>query len=161
MGTRARINIVDDGEIICSIYRQYDGYPEGLGKDIARFVGGITVVNGYGSNPVAQANGMGCLAAQLIGHLKQGKIGNVYMRDTSPESHGEEYCYTLSESNGRVMLRVNEGHMTAFGLPGDKESDMQIIYNGDAATFATLDAEELENWAAEQADKSKRRRKAS
>lgn len=134
MGTRARVNVYDRNEILVSIYRQYDGYPSGLGQEIAEFVSGKTLVNGIGADRDAVANGMGCLAAQLIAHLKKG-AGNVYIRDTSPESHGEEYVYTLYDRSGKVYLRVNEGGMTAFGLPGDAEAEMATIFDGPSHLF--------------------------
>jgi hypothetical protein len=134
MGTRARVNIYDGNEILVSIYRQYDGYPGGLGQEVADFVSGLTLVNGLGTDKATVANGMGCLAAQLIAHLKT-EAGNVYIRDTSPDSHGEEYVYTLYERNGKICLRVNEGGMTAFGMPGDTEAEMSTMFDGPVALF--------------------------
>ena len=46
-------------------------------------------------------NGVGCMAAWLIGHLKGGKIGNVSMTADSPENDeatGAEYHYVLNAS---------------------------------------------------------------
>jgi hypothetical protein len=139
MGTRARVNVMEGNQVLVSIYRQYDGYPNGLGEDVADFVGGLRITNGISGDPTGSANGMGCLAAQLIKHLKD-KVGNVYIRDTGPESNGEEYVYTVYERNGTVYLRAVEGSMTAFGLPGDSEGEMAILYDGPAANF---DADQL------------------
>lgn len=134
MGTRARVNVMDGNEILVSIYRQYDGYPTGLGQEVANFVGKLRLTNGIGRDSKNTANGMGCLAAQLIAHLKK-EVGNVYIRDTSSESHGEEYVYTLYERGDVVHMRANEGSMTAFGLPGDKESEMGTLFDGPAKDF--------------------------
>jgi hypothetical protein len=129
---------MDGNQLIVSIYRQYDGYPSGLGKEVADFVGGLKITNGIRGDGTGTANGMGCLAAQLIGKLKK-QVGNVYLRDTGPESHGEEYVYTLYERDERVYIRAVEGGMTAFGLPGDTEAEMKSLYDGPASEFAVKD----------------------
>ena len=82
MGTRSLTYISDskDSEPFVCIYRQFDGYPTGLGDDIATFVGPRRLVNGF--NPKESTgvfNGMGDLAAMLIWHLKSGNVGNVYI----------------------------------------------------------------------------------
>jgi hypothetical protein len=141
MGTRARINIIEDKPIV-SIYRHYDGSPSGLGLAVAKFAAKVTIVNGISSKAAMgeMANGIGCFAAQLIKALKD-DVGNVYIRDTSQNSHGEEYAYDVYEKDGKIWIDVFEGHMTAFGMPGDKQSDMTPIFSG----FAEDLAEKLSN----------------
>lgn len=134
MGTRARINVIEDDKVLVSIYRQYDGYPEGLGQKVADFLRDITIVNGLSGDTTNQANGMGCLAAQLIKYLKDG-VGSVYIRSTGPESQGEEYIYTVYQEGNKASIRVSEGSMTAFGMPGDSESEMNTIFDGPAKEF--------------------------
>jgi len=74
------------------IYNHYDSYPEGLGVDLANFLAEFRVVNGLGSDSPDQiANGMGCLAAQLIVYMKDGP-GNVYVE--SPDSLRSWIDYT-------------------------------------------------------------------
>ena len=82
---------------VVNIYRQYDGYPEGMGLDLANFLSDFTIVNGLGSRgPAKIANGVGCLAAQLVAHLKDGP-GNVYLIKSYGElgDNWEEYIYTI------------------------------------------------------------------
>lgn len=135
MGTRARVNIFDGNQVLVSIYRQFDGYPDGLGQEIADFAANMSVINGISGQVAGEAaNGMGCFAAQLISHLKH-DIGNVYIRDTSDESHGEEYSYNIREKDGRIWIDALEGSMTAFGIPGDAESEMTPIFSGFAKDF--------------------------
>lgn len=135
MGTRARINIIHHDQRLVSIYRQFDGNPAGLGQEIADFSGKLEIVNGYSTKePGVQANGMGCFAAMLIKHLKV-KIGNVYIRNTSDKSHGEEFIYDLSERNGRVWMSVYSGHGTMFGNPGNEQSNMKCVWNGFTSNF--------------------------
>ena len=83
---------------VINMYRQYDGYPEGHGVDLAEFLDDFNVVNGLGADtyPKKTANGYGCLAAQLVQHLKDGP-GNVYLEalNGEPGDSWEEYIYTI------------------------------------------------------------------
>ena len=91
--------------ILC-MYRQYDGYLSGHGAELAEFLQDFTVVNGYNSNtPKRAANGMGCLAAQLIAHFKD-DIGNIYIHEPNDSDCGEEYTYTVYEEDGKVRIRA-------------------------------------------------------
>jgi hypothetical protein len=143
MGTRARVEIFDDDECVVSIYRQFDGYPSGLGQELAEFLSDITVVNGLGdesSNKIA--NGMGCLAAQLVKFLKDGP-GNVYLHKpmTKDGESGEEFIYRISGgyvgTNGTkpLLVQVSEGDVTAFGLPNDPGS-FKGVFSGNVKKFA-------------------------
>jgi hypothetical protein len=146
MGTRARVNVFDEhgapeDKPLVSIYRQFDGYPEGLGQDVAEFAAPLEIVNGISNRRGVQANGMGCLAAQLIKHLKEG-VGNVYIRDNGLESNGEEFVYNLREKGGVLHMEVRTGRMTAFGMPGDTEAEMKPLYDGPIKDYvAWLEAE--------------------
>ena len=116
MGTRSLTRIIprqkglsyDDGhnhveKSVVNIYRQYDGYPEGLGLELAEFLNDFTVVNGMGleKKPLKLANGTGCLAAQLVQYLKDGP-GNVYLETLNgePGDSWEEYIYTVYPKEG-------------------------------------------------------------
>ena len=97
MGTRALIRVFDDAEstteLVC-IYRQFDGYVDGLGADIAEVLRGKSFVNGM-SGGHAVFNGMGCFAAQLIRDLKGDRPGNVYVYPAGSKDVGEEYVYEI------------------------------------------------------------------
>ena len=91
--------------ILC-MYRQYDGYLSGHGAELAEFLQDFNVVNGYNHDtPKRSANGMGCLAAQLIAHFKDG-IGNIYIHEPNDSDCGEEYTYTIYEEDGKVRIRA-------------------------------------------------------
>mgnify|MGYP003119871240 FL=1 len=91
--------------ILC-MYRQYDGYLSGHGAELAEFLQDFNVVNGYNSDtPKRSANGMGCLAAQLITHFKDG-IGNIYIHHPDDKDCGEEYTYTIYEKDGKIRIRA-------------------------------------------------------
>ena len=79
MGTRALVKIKDRGNVLSTVYRQNDGYPDGLGQEIKKILNGgkSRIINGIsGQSSPAYFNGMGCLGAYLIGELKEG-IGGV------------------------------------------------------------------------------------
>ena len=73
MGTRSLTFVYDSGNPIMCMYRQFDGYPEGHGQELAEFLNTLQVGNGISGNPnlFEFANGMGCLAAQMIVWFKK------------------------------------------------------------------------------------------
>jgi hypothetical protein len=104
MGTRSvtRIHINDiNSPILVAIYQQFDGYFEGVGDELKNFLDGYVIINGIGVNiPEKSANGMGCLAAQLIKYLKT-DIGGTYIVPTHQE---EEYLYDIFIKNNDLCL---------------------------------------------------------
>ena len=79
MGTRCLTFVYEDGEVVLNMYRQFDGYPSGHGVELAKFLEGMVIVNGYNSDDKRKiANGMGCLAAQLVSYFKVG-VGRFYL----------------------------------------------------------------------------------
>lgn len=98
MSTRS-LTIIHDVEMderICVMYRQMDGYPSGHGQDLKDWGEHIHIVNGIGMTETRQiANGMECLAAQMIAHFKQG-VGGIYLYPISTEDAGQDYEYHLS-----------------------------------------------------------------
>ncbi len=127
----------EDGNEICVLYRQFDGYPTGHGEELREFMNGFRVVNGYGSTNenIKMANGMGCLAAQLIAHFKNG-IGGFYLHAAGTRDCGEEYIYTIYQQKDHVVLpeaiwlKLQAGAVTYFGLPGTKQANMPVIFEG-------------------------------
>ena len=96
MGTRS-LTFVYDGDVpVINIYRQYDGYPSGHGHELAQFLDSKTLVNGYGEQNSVEANGMGCLAAQLIVQLKHG-VGGIYIYPVSSTDCWQDYEYHVYE----------------------------------------------------------------
>ena len=96
MGTRS-LTFVYDGDVpVINIYRQFDGYPSGHGHELAQFLDSKTLVNGYTDKNSAEANGMGCLAAQLIVQLKHG-VGGIYIYPVSSTDCFQDYEYHVYE----------------------------------------------------------------
>lgn len=113
MGTRSTTKVLDNnGNCLTAMYAQYDGYPEGMGLDLVKFLGDKPLVNGFGSNSQQAFNGPGCLAAQLVAHFKDG-IGGFYL--TTPDDT-QEFNYTLRPMNpewpgtGQVRLTVESSY---------------------------------------------------
>lgn len=123
MGTRSTTKILDeDGKHLVTLYRQFDGYPKGHGKELADFLNSKTLVNGYGdTTSTTEANGMGCLAALLIGHLKGGRIGNVYV---TSKGDSQEYDYTVYLKSAQIFMRVESAY-----------ADTRLLYDGPASNF--------------------------
>jgi len=109
MGTRSLTFVYDssglngESEPIICIYRQYDGYPSGHGHELAQFLNSKTIVNGYGEQNSMEANGMGCLAAQLVVQLKHG-VGGIYIyAPMVGRDHWQDYEYHVYEN--RVLVK--------------------------------------------------------
>ena len=117
MGTRS-LTFVYDGDVpVINIYRQYDGYPSGHGHELAQFLDSKTLVDGYGEQNSVEANGMGCLAAQLIVQLKHG-VGGIYIYPVSSTDCFQDYEYHVYED--RVVVKdptavIFEGTWEEFG----------------------------------------------
>ena len=101
MGTRSTITfcekINDEIQPLVSIYQQYDGYLEGVGKDLCTWLSKMTILNGYTlydkySDDVA--NGIGCLVAQYIRNIKP-HIGDTYIIPMDSSQDGIDYNYKI------------------------------------------------------------------
>ena len=104
MGTRSTTVVFDGDHPILAIYRQMDGYWSGHGADLKAFLAPVPPINGIsGQQAGAHANGMGCLAAQLVANLKTG-IGSIYL--TTPDDK-QGYHYEIRQgSNGSINLKA-------------------------------------------------------
>lgn len=128
MGTRSLVKVKDGKATVACIYRQYDGYPAGMGQDLFDVLAYSVIINRFRSSDVSPAkfNGMGCLAAWLVGHLKKNEIGNVYMMSpgTKMDNCSAEYEYTLTETRGHLRITVKnwkgqplyKGTLAGFGF---------------------------------------------
>lgn len=109
MGTRSLTFVYDDNDKpIIKLYRQFDGYPRGHGLELAEFLNGREIINGIGSGDYERrvANGMGCLAAQLVAHFKDG-VGGFYLYNVEPADHWQEYEYHVYKDRIKVLSTYN------------------------------------------------------
>jgi len=112
MGTRSLTFVYDEGEAIINLYRQYDGYPSGHGRELAEFLSPLTIVNGIGRETANIANGMGCLAAQLVAHFKT-EVGQFYLHPVTATKCGQDYEYHVHEN--RVVVKNYNGNEVFSG----------------------------------------------
>jgi hypothetical protein len=120
---------------LLTLYRQYDGYPSGMGTDIASFLNSGKVVNGIGlQEPTRVFNGAGCLAAQFIAEMKQG-AGGLYVYPINAKDCGQEYEYHIyvDFDTKNVRLKCFEvGYMNKKGNYVDKN---KLLFDGDPKDF--------------------------
>ena len=128
MGTRSLTKVMQTWEdesgkkhrkpITC-MYRQYDGYLSGHGKELAEWLSGYTIVNGIPmdkSEPMF--NGIDCLAAQMYVHFKANGCkddgtpvsspGNIYCMHPDAEEVFEDYLYEIEEVGKDILITVYE-----------------------------------------------------
>lgn len=107
MSTHSVTVVYDEDErVLIRMYRQMDGYFSGHGKDLVDFLNGMWVVNGIGRDtPKKAANGMQCLAAQIVAEFKDG-IGGIYMLPLSYNWSDIQYTYEvkLSDDKHNVLI---------------------------------------------------------
>ena len=130
MGTRSLTFVYDDnGSVIINMYRQMDGYPSGHGAELAEFLTPIQMVNGLGTDKsVAIANGMPCLAAQLVAHFKDGP-GGIYLEPPSAKDCMQDYEYHITRDGGGLNVACKE-------ITNYDPIRRKAVYKGTVAEFA-------------------------
>jgi len=133
MGTRSNTIIYDDDVQILNLYRQHDGYLSGHGIELLEFLEPMTIVNGFSIGEPNQANGAGCLAAQMIAHFKVG-VGGFYIMPPTFMTYENDYTYTIKVGRqlggGNISITVH-----AYGL--------DQIFEGSIESFKEFIAEEV------------------
>lgn len=135
MGTRSITRFAKDSTSapFAAFYCQFDGYLDGHGEKLRTAFGHFNIVNGMQRGQRDIANGMGCLAAQVVAVLKK-EPGNVYMVEA--DGGDEEFNYRLYASDtdengigvGQVMVKAEAYGKTLYEgllsyLPGDSNED--------------------------------------
>jgi hypothetical protein len=119
MGTRSITKVIETWNdektsklkkqtLVC-MYRQMDGYPSGMGSDLAEFLNSGKIVNGISLAETERVfNGMGCLSAQMVAHFKDG-AGGIYLYPTNVGKVWQEYEYEIIQHEGEELkLKVIE-----------------------------------------------------
>jgi hypothetical protein len=137
MGTRALTFVYSGETAIINLYRQYDGYPQGHGAELAEFLSGFKVGNGLTkSNPARYANGMGCLAAQLVSHFKGDEAGQFYLHSPDQTECGQDYEYHVYQKDNELRVAITNRGCNLFGLT---TSDVnESIFDGTVAEFTAF-----------------------
>tara|TARA_R100000231_G_scaffold101134_1_gene75337 strand:- start:140 stop:571 length:432 start_codon:yes stop_codon:yes gene_type:complete len=118
MSTRALVNIVQRQEgrsfsktlepsaIHTQIYKHYDGYPEALGVTLASYLKGYEIRNGIPNDYQGPlANGIGCLAAQLVSYIKD-EPGDVYLQLPQNKDWESYVYYIWIKENEEIMISI-------------------------------------------------------
>lgn len=122
MGTRGNTIVVNTGHtpevIYVNMYRQMDSYPSGHGKELAEFLLPFIRVNGMGlSDKRRIANGVGCLAAQIVAHFKDGP-GYIYLDTPTKKACNNAFTYIVRlntfEPGGTIQIEVLEWGKRVF-----------------------------------------------
>jgi hypothetical protein len=121
---------------LVNMYRQYDGYPEGHGTELADFLKSGKVVNGIGSTNETERlfNGAGCLAAQMIAHFKDG-AGGFYIEPITAKNCGQEYEYEIIvdfDTRELTMKCIEVGYIDS---KGNYKRGKRVLFEGKPADF--------------------------
>ena len=133
MGTRSNTIIYDDDDVqILNLYRQHDGYLSGHGIELLEFLEPMTIVNGFSIGEPNQANGAGCLAAQMIAHFKVG-VGGFYIMPPTFMTYENDYTYTI-----KVGRQLGGGNISITVHAYEDQ-----IFEGSIQSFKEFVAEEV------------------
>ena len=100
MGTRSMTIVLDeDGNRICALYKQYDGYIKGgWGDDLKDFLKDRVIGNGIPGDRRDDnkfSNGMSGLAVQLIATFCSSKPGEFYLYPPQDATTSVSYIYEI------------------------------------------------------------------
>jgi hypothetical protein len=144
MGTRSLtfvyeepFNPGDEPQAVINMYRQYDGYPTGHGAELAEFLTQFEMVDGipFGGVPPEKryANGMSCLAAQMVTHFKGAEAGQFYLYPTSARNCGQDYEYHVYSQNNQLQITVTDRGSHFFGITTSERND--VLFQGPLSEF--------------------------
>ena len=139
MGTRALTFVYEGDKPLVNLYRQYDGYPTGHGAELAQFLSEFHITNGISSGETRRtANGMGCLAAQVVAFFKE-SVGGFYIHSVDATECGQDYEYHVYQKDKELRVRVTDRGCNWFGLTMSDTNDS--IFDGTVAEFAEFCSE--------------------
>lgn len=136
MGTSARVIFKSEGQTVFNMRAHYDGYPDGVGMDLARIMAGGQLVHGLGQDRTLGKyfNGDSCMAASVIALMKK-EPGNIYLYPTNQDMD-TNYTYvinvddkeeiTIKMTGGKSFEGTLEGFIEKFGTAEDKEKFLTI-----------------------------------
>ena len=144
MGTRSLTTVIEtfeDSETrklvkrkLVKIYRQFDGYPSGMGNDLVEFMMSGKLVNGIGMDKGKVFNGAGCFAAQLIADLKDG-VGGTYIYPMSTTDASQYYEYEIICDFDTKEFTFNCYEVGYIGKNGDYISKKRKLFSGNPKDF--------------------------
>lgn len=104
MGTHSTITFYqkskDSVVPLVNIYQQYDGYLDGVGKDLCEWLQKKIITNGFNHDDKRDiANGVGCLSAQYIRDHKP-RVGDLYIYPAGVHNEWCDYNYSVIVDDG-------------------------------------------------------------
>ncbi len=135
MGTRSltivKKSLSQSTKELVVIYKQTDGYPEGMGMKLANFLEGYKIINGIPPDPDPKsANGMHDLAAQLVAALMNG-IGEIYLYPSGTRDVWEEFIYYIYPStNNTLRIRTVETYHKTDPKTSEQVIVEKVIFDG-------------------------------
>lgn len=105
MGTRSTISFIEKNDNgneskVAYVYQQFDGYLEGVGRSLCKWLLHKIMVNGIPDYKYDYANGITDLAAQYVHDFKDG-VGSLYLY--SPNWDTKNWC----DYNYKVIHQFN------------------------------------------------------
>lgn len=133
---------IENGHIteipLVNLFKSYDGYPEGAGKDLAEWLLHKTLIDGIRieHEVYGYANGDGCLVAQYIANNKYG-LGGLYVTDMDDTDASYNYKVIIDETkdipdegipaNDVVTIEISDGDSFKFsGSPKELIERMHV-----------------------------------
>ena len=91
----------------------------------------MKVVNGIpvGKRVLQLANGISCLAAQVISHFKKG-VGDFYLHTADTRDYGEEFVYTIYSKDNELKVKVEDVYEDKVLFDGNTD-EMEIWIGSD------------------------------
>ena len=130
MGTRSITRVRSHGQTLVTMYRQFDGYPEGHGKELAEFLSGKRLVNGLnGEDDDKKFNGPDCLAAFLVAHFKK-EAGGIYLYPETAHRESYNYLVEADRVSHREVPTDDPISVTVENYKGEQ------LFKGNRAAFA-------------------------
>lgn len=136
MGTPARVIFKSEGQTVFNMRANYDGYPDGVGLDLARIMAEGQLVHGLGLDRTLGKyfNGDSCMAVSVIALMKK-EPGNIYLYPTNQDMD-TNYTYvinvdekeeiTIKMTGGKSFEGTLEEFIEKFGTAEDKEKFLTI-----------------------------------
>ena len=126
MSTSASFTLIDKHEPVITMYSHWDGYPEGIPLKVMKWLSEIKVVDALTLDNENVANGVSCLAAQLIAKFKTG-AGSIYLYNPEMQYQlGEYYIYDIF---------IDDGHVKVSAYKFDSDYDMIDMFEGSVQEF--------------------------
>ena len=136
MGTRSTIAFIErrgrgqyDTELV-RVYQQFDGYPSGVGLELASWLSEKKIINGFGmgqTDKLGYCNGIGCMSAQFIRDFKGG-IGNLYI---TTDNDFEDYNYKVIVENDVITLEAYHWDEAKPFFRGTPNEFIEALNDGD------------------------------